>query len=328
MKPRILVTGGTGFIGSALVRSLVAKGKKIRVFDNDSRGAVQRLNDVKNQIEYVLGDIRDANQVRDAMHGVETVFHLAYVNGTEHFYSRPDLVLDVGVKGMINIMDGCEEQGVSELFLASSSEVYQEPPSIPTDESAPLVVPDPRNPRYSYGGGKIISELLAFHCRRTKLQRVIIFRPHNVYGPDMGWEHVVPQFTERIYRAIDKNSPDADAINFPIQGDGSETRSFVYVEDFVNGVLCLLEKGVDGNIYHIGTQNEISIRELALHIGNYFGRKLNVQSGPLQTGSVRRRCPDIRKIQNLGFEPSISIAEGLRQTLDWYTQNLRRRKSA
>ena len=84
------------------------------------------------------------------------------------------------------------------LVLASSSEVYQTPPQVPTDESAPLVVPDPLNPRYSYGGGKIISELMAINYGRKYFERVLIFRPHNVYGPDMGFEHVIPQFALRL----------------------------------------------------------------------------------------------------------------------------------
>ncbi len=129
---------------------------------------------------------------------MDEVHHLAFVNGTEFFYSAPELVLDVGVKGMINVIDACRAEGVGKLILASSSEVYQTPPHVPTDETAPLVVPDPTNPRYSYGGGKIISELMAINYGRKFFERVLIFRPHNVYGPDMGWEHVVPQFAMRL----------------------------------------------------------------------------------------------------------------------------------
>ena len=101
-------------------------------------------------------------------------------------------------KGMINVIDACRAHGVGRLMLASSSEVYQTPPQVPTDESAPLVVPDPLNPRYSYGGGKIISELMAINYGRKFFERVLIFRPHNVYGPDMGCEHVIPQFALRL----------------------------------------------------------------------------------------------------------------------------------
>src|SRR3954462_9617814 len=160
---RILVTGGSGFIGSALVKALLMDGNAVRVLDDNSRGAPRRVADGEKNIEFIAGDIRDAAAVTRAVKGVDEVHHLAFVNGTEFFYSAPELVLDVGVKGMINVIDACRSEGVGSLVLASSSEVYQTPPHVPTDEQAPLVVPDPANPRYSYGGGKIISELMAIN---------------------------------------------------------------------------------------------------------------------------------------------------------------------
>ena len=162
---------------------------------------------------------------------MDEVHHLAFVNGTEFFYSAPELVLDVGVKGMINVIDACRAHGVGTLILASSSEVYQTPPQVPTDESAPLVVPDPPNPRYSYGGGKIISELMAINYGRKFFERVLIFRPHNVYGPDMGFEHVIPQFALRLKRAAARSQ--TGTVPFEIQGDGRQTRSFCHVDDLV-----------------------------------------------------------------------------------------------
>ena len=156
-RRRILVTGGSGFIGSALVAALVRAGETVRVLDDNSRGASRRLAGVAKDIEFVAGDIRDAAAVHAAVRGMDEVHHLAFVNGTEFFYSAPELVLDVGVKGIVNVIDACRAAGVGRLVLASSSEVYQTPPQVPTDERAPLIVPDPTNPRYSYGGGKFIS---------------------------------------------------------------------------------------------------------------------------------------------------------------------------
>src|SRR5262249_38739956 len=150
----------SGFIGSGLVKALVREGNRVRVLDDNSRGAARRLKDVEKEIEFVAGDVRDPKAVASATSGMDEVHHLAFVNGTEFFYSAPELVLEVGVKGMINVLDACRASNVRTLVLASSSEVYQSPPKVPTDESAPLIVPDPMNPRYSYGGGKIISELL------------------------------------------------------------------------------------------------------------------------------------------------------------------------
>ena len=214
---RILVTGGSGFIGSALVKALVRAGETVRVFDDNSRGALRRLADVERDIEFVQGDIRDAAAVDAAMRGIDEVHHLAYVNGTATFYSAPEFVLDVGVKGMINVIDACRHHGVGRLVLASSSEVYQSPPNVPTAEDAPLVVPDPHNPRLSYGAGKIISEVMAINFGRKYFDRVLIFRPHNVYGPDMGFEHVIPQFAVRLKRAAAAHP--SGAVPFPIQGE-------------------------------------------------------------------------------------------------------------
>ena len=160
---RYLVTGGSGFIGSALAKSLVDSGNFVRVFDNNSRGNLRRLDSFINKIDFVQGDIRNLSEVSNACKGIDSICHLAYVNGTKFFYENPDLVLDVGVKGMINIIDAAKENSVKEIVLASSSEVYQTPELIPTPEDASLIVPDPLNPRFSYGGGKLISELLAIN---------------------------------------------------------------------------------------------------------------------------------------------------------------------
>ena len=139
---KVLVTGGSGFIGSALVKALVKSGARVRVLDDNSRGRPRRLEAVEKDIEFIGGDIRDAAAVDAATRGMDEVHHLAFVNGTEFFYTQPDLVLDVGVRGMINVIDACRKHDVGNLILASSSEVYQTPPTLPTDESAPLSVPD------------------------------------------------------------------------------------------------------------------------------------------------------------------------------------------
>ena len=202
---KYLITGGAGFIGAALVHRLVREGHQVRVLDNNSRGSMLRLASIKRQIEFIEGDIRDFETCLQAVTGVDAVCHLAFINGTKHFYSHPDLVLDVGVKGITNIIDSCLQQQVGNLFVASSSEVYQIPPVIPTDESAPLSIPDPLNPRYSYAGGKIIAELMALNHGRKNFDRVVVFRPHNVYGEDMGWDHVIPEFITSMDRSISEN---------------------------------------------------------------------------------------------------------------------------
>ena len=235
-----LVTGGAGFIGSSLVRRLLRDGHNVRVLDNQSRGRAGRLADVRDHVEFIAADVRDADAVLKAARGVDSLCHLASVNGTEWFYSKPEIVLEVGVKGIVNSIDACLKHDVPEFVLASSSEVYQTPPAVPTDEAAPLSVPDPLNPRFSYGGAKIISELMALNYGRRHLERVLVFRPHNVYGPDMGREHVIPQLVLRA-GALAAEHPDG-AIRFPIQGDGSQTRAFVHIDDFTDGLATVLKR--------------------------------------------------------------------------------------
>jgi nucleoside-diphosphate-sugar epimerase len=312
---RILVTGGTGFIGSALVKALVSRGEAVRVLDDNSRGAQRRLRGVEDDVELVKGDIRDADAVDNAMRGMDEVHHLAFVNGTANFYNAPDLVLDVGVKGMVNVIDSCRRHGVSTLVLASSSEVYQLPPRVPTDESAPLVLPDPHNPRLSYAAGKIISELMAINWGRKHFERVLIFRPHNVYGPDMGFDHVIPQFAMRL-RQMSRD--DAVRTEFPIQGGGEETRSFCHVDDLIAGVLIMRKHGEHLGIYHIGTSEEIAIADLARRMAAIAGLHIRLVPSAVLEGSTPRRCPDISKLRALGYAPRVPLDEGLPPTLKWY----------
>jgi nucleoside-diphosphate-sugar epimerase len=316
---RILVTGGSGFIGSGLVKALVKAGAQVRVLDDNSRGRPRRLTEVERDIEFIGGDIRDADAVTRATKGVDEVHHLAFVNGTEFFYSQPDLVLDVGVRGMINVIDACRAHNVGKLILASSSEVYQTPPQIPTDESAPLSVPDVLNPRYSYGGGKLISELMAINFGRKYFERVLIFRPHNVYGPDMGWEHVVPQFALRLKALADKQPQ--GVLRFDIQGTGDETRSFCFIDDLIAGVMVMRENGEHLGIYHVGTTEEVAIGEVARRIAAHAGREIKLVSRPTPAGGTERRCPDIDKLARLGFRPQVTLAQGLPPTVDWYFAN-------
>jgi nucleoside-diphosphate-sugar epimerase len=319
---RFLVTGGTGFIGSALVRGLLSRGALVRSLDNDTRGMRSRLEtslvSSAGRLELWEGDIRDLASVRRAAEGMASVIHLAYVNGTEFFYSKPDLVLEVAVKGMMNVLDACLATGIRDLVLASSSEVYQTPPMVPTDESAPLSVPDLLNPRYSYGGGKIISELLAVNYGRTHFDRVSIFRPHNCYGPDMGSEHAIPQLAHRLGECLASASD--GPVSLPIQGSGQETRSFVYIDDLVDGVLRIIESGGHLEIYHVGTDEEVTVAQLVEAMGRCVGREVRPQPGPLQPGGTHRRCPDIRKLKALGYLPRISLEQGLRLTVPWYLE--------
>jgi nucleoside-diphosphate-sugar epimerase len=274
------------------------------------------LGTILDKVEVFLGDVRNYETVSSFVNGADCVCHLAYVNGTENFYNKPDLVLDVAVRGMLNILDACREHSVKEFLLTSSSEAYQTPPITPTPEDIPLSVPDVLNPRYSYGGGKIINELMLINRARTEFDKAIIVRPHNVYGPDMGTGHVVSQFILRMLKLF-KEQPEG-VVDFPIQGTGEETRAFAYINDLVDGIKCALDHGEHLNIYHVGNDKEIPLENLAHLLARLLGRKINLIKGPLQPGSTLRRCPDISKLRKLGYEPKVSLWDGLQRTIDWY----------
>ena len=321
---RYLVTGGAGFIGSALVKRLLEKGHQVVVLDNFSRGKGHRLPNHSN-LTVIHGDIRNLEAVYTAMHDCDSVIHAAYVQGTQNFYTKPQEVLEVGVKGITNVLDACRYTGCKELILISSCEAYQMADEIPTDENVPLSVPDVLNPRYSYGGGKIVSELMVFAWARAGiLDRVMVIRPHNVYGPDMGEEHVVPEFTRRFQEIREKHpysNTCSDKLPFYIQGTGEETRSFCYIDDFTDAMMLVIEKGEHMNVYHLGSDQEITIKDLAKEMAKYFFLKIRIIPGILAKGSPPRRCPDITKIRQLGYEPKIPLGRGITDTLRWYLQH-------
>lgn len=319
MTKRVVVTGGSGFIGAHLVKRLVHDGWNVKVIDNLARGDQRRLQPVSNEIEVSNIDIRNEDAVTQAVVGADVVMHLAAINGTENFYNHPELVLDVGIRGALAVVNACRKSDVPDLVVASSAEVYQTPAIVPTDENIALTLPNSLNPRYSYGGSKIISELIAFNYGRDHFRKVQVFRPHNVYGPDMGTKHVIPQFITRAANAIDSHKL---AIPFPIQGSGMETRAFCHVDDAIAGILKMYEKGETREVYHIGNDEEVSIEYLVACLGTTMGLDLQIQPSQAAEGGTVRRCPDISKMRELGYRPKINLREGLKLTTDWYLKNL------
>ncbi len=300
---KILVTGGCGFIGHYLVKSLLRDGYEISVIDNLERGNIGRLQDVKDDIDYYSGDIRNRNDVfESAGRGVDAIIHLAFINGTKNFYSMPGKIIDIGIRGLLNVYDAAQYYGIKELFIASSGETYQNPPFVPTPEDVPLVIPDVTNPRYSYGGTKILYELIGQHYRRDEFDRVVTFRPHNVYGSDMGIDHVIPELINKI-----KNSEK----EITLLGDGKQTRAFCHVNDFCDGIKVLLSHGIDGEIYHVGNDEEVTIENLCMILLDKmsYNRDVKYSEGP--KGETNKRCPDISKIKSLGYNPKINLETGL-----------------
>jgi len=308
---KFLVTGGSGFIGSSITRHLVESGHAVRVLDNNSRGQLSRLSDIKEEFEFCEGDIRNEGLVQDSLKNIDAVVHLAYINGTANFYSHPEEVLDIAIRGMQNIVNGLKHSKVSELYLASSSEVYQKPYLFPTPESVPLVVPDPFNPRYSYGLGKIVQEFMALHATPS-LNKKVIFRPHNIYGPDMGTLHVVPELFLKI---SNDESP-----TVVLKGDGSQARSMCEIQDFIQGFSLLLSNEKVPEIINIGTSFETTILELALEIARQLGAEKKFLAGVAPNGETDRRLPDISKLRELGYIPTVSVRDGIAKYCAWFNR--------
>lgn len=306
-KKTFLVTGGTGFIGSNICKHLISKNYNVKIYDNNSRGSISKIKNFKKRVKFIKGDIRNQRALNKALKNTDAVIHLAYVNGTKYFYSKPVLILDIAVKGIINIIEACKTNNVKELYLASSSEVYQTPNKVPTDEHEPLKIPNIFNPRYSYGGGKILTELMGIHYGKKYFKKLIIFRPHNVYGSDMGNEHVVPEFINRFKSIKGKN--------FKIQGTGNEIRSFIYIDDFISAFNIILNRGKHLNIYNIGTAEKIKIKDLAYKLSKIFKKKIIIKKSSLAKGGTKVRVPNINKIKRIGFKPKFNLEKGLRKTL-------------
>lgn len=304
-----LVTGGTGFIGSNICNMLLKEGFNVNIFDNNFRGKFKRI-DTKNKknFKFFKGDIRNKKELLKSFNKVDAVIHLAYVNGTKYFYKNPTLVLDVAIKGLMNVIDLSIKKNIKEIYIASSSEVYQTPFKVPTDENEMMKIPNVMNPRYSYGGGKILSELVGINYGRKYFKKLIIFRPHNVYSEDMGNEHVIPEFIKKFKNLKNKN--------FKIIGTGNEIRSFIHIDDFVNAFRIIMKKGKHLNIYNIGTNEKVKIRDLAKKLSSIFNKKIKIIKSSSHVGGTNIRIPNIKKIKKLGFKQTISLNEGLKKIIN------------
>jgi len=308
---KILVTGGAGFIGSHIARYFVANGFEVRVFDDFSRGSNSRLIELEDQIEIIEGDIRNTGELVRASRDIDTLIHLAFVNGTENFYKYPNLVLDVAIEGILSVREAIKQNNIYDVMLASSSEIYQVPNVFPTPEDVSFSIPSLNNPRFSYGLGKIIQEFYLYHMN-VELKNLTIFRPHNVYGFDMGNLHVIPELFNKALGAKDSNH------KLEIQGDGNQTRTFCHILDFICAFDLIFLNRSGKEVFNIGTSEEVSIGYLAKEIARITGIELTLNHTNMPEGGTNRRIPDISKIENLGFRQEIDLKSGLYM----YYQNL------
>ena len=304
----ILITGGLGFIGNNLAKNLIKKNKNVTILDNSYRGNIRNISNIKHKIRVIKCDLLKKKDIKKALNNIDTVIHCAAINGTKNFYNNPSLVLDVGVVGLINLVECCKGKKIDNFFVASSSEVYHLPEQIPTSEKVKMVIPDVFNPRYSYAGSKIFSELYAIHKCSKIFKRTVIFRPHNVYGANMGSDHVIPEL-------IIKGKNNGNYLN--VQGSGNETRSFIHINDFVHAFDILLNKGKNLNIYNIGTMERVTVKKLSSIILKNLGSKKKIRFGKLAKGGTKHRCPNISKISKLGFKQKIKLNEGIQNLIKY-----------
>lgn len=309
-----LVLGSKGFLGRHLLAALpCAAGADLPECD---------VRETDRECGYTRTAYCHVGNAK-AENGVGAVWHLAALNGsTAGFYEQPWEVLDTQVRGTLNVIDACVEENIQTLVLFSSSEAYQVPPVIPTPENVPLSVPDLTNPRYSYGGGKIAAELLAWW---SPIPRVVIVRPHNVFGPGQRSGHVIPDMIERAAK-----TPDAGTFDI----NGSATRSFIYIDDFTDAMMTIWEhtqkqEGRVREIYHVGTEEQTSTVALAGQISDLMGKKgpqyprgyaYKFKTNPGPEGGTRSRCPDTGKLRALGWSQKVSLEEGLKKTIAAYLE--------
>jgi nucleoside-diphosphate-sugar epimerase len=320
---KVLITGGAGFVGYHLAKRLAAQNYDVALADNFFRGKrdedFQALLKLPN-VHLIEGDLSQKEAWDTLGSGYEQVYHLVGINGTKLFYEIPHEVLRIGVASTMYALDWFRtKNGVmkAKILYTSSNEAYASALEaygslpLPTPENVPLVIADTYNPRWSYGGQKLIGELFFIHYSKAYDFRMSIVRPHNFYGPRAGYEHAVPQIVGRISA---KQEP------FEIFG-ADETRSFCYIDDAVEAIQRVMEsEKTDGGTYHIGTNTETNMRELTeniLSLMSYTPKKTALKNSP--EGSVKRRFPDVSKIKrDTGWEAHTSLGEGLKKTIAWY----------
>lgn len=323
---KILITGGAGSVGVYLARRLAEQGKEVVIADNFFRGKrdpdLEALLAMPN-VTLIEADLTTREGWDSLGTGYTHVYQLASINGTKLFYEMPHEVLRIGVTTTLHSLEWLKDTHPNaKILYTSSNEAYagaldsfnQLP--IPTPEKVPHVISDVHNPRWTYAGTKLIGEMFYIHFAKAHGLKSVIVRPHNFYGPRTGYDHVIPEFIERIEQRVDP---------FPIYG-ADNTRTFCYMEDAVEAMQMVMESDTeDGAIYHIGRphSDEVSMQELAEKLFDIAGWKptqLDIQNSP--EGSVKRRAADVSKIeQEIGWKAKVPFEEGLKRTLEWYRKN-------
>jgi nucleoside-diphosphate-sugar epimerase len=306
---RYVVTGGAGFIGSALVRALLARGEaQVRVIDNLLTGREANLAELCSQIEWDRSDIRDAAAMLSAMRDADVVFHLAAIPSVPRSIKDPVLSHEVNIDGTFNVLRACVDAKVRRVVYAASSSAYGDTEVLPKVET---MLPRPKSP---YAVQKLMGEQYASVFYSCFGLETVALRFFNVYGerqdPASPYSGVLSLFMKAL---IERSAP-------TIFGDGEQTRDFTYVEDVA--ALCLKAasaSGVAGKVYNAGNGNRYSLNFVWDLLQKIEGIRMAANYGPPRTGDVRDSKADTTAARrDLGHDPQYSLEEGLRRTLAWY----------
>ena len=304
-----LVTGGAGFIGSNLVRALLARGCSVRVLDNFSTGRHENLADIKERIDLQVGDLRDDDALFNAVLGVRYIFHVGALPSVIRSVEDPKSTHDVNITGTLKLLLAAREAGVERVIFSSSSSVYGDTPTLPKRED---MVPNPMSP---YALSKLTGEhyLRVFHelygLRTYSLRYFNVFGPRQ--DPSSHYAAVIPLFID----ALKNERPPT------IYGDGEQTRDFTYIDDVVAGNLCCMEAPDEaaGGAFNIAWGYRTSVNELAKKIAGLMGKDIQPVHQDPRPGDVRDSQADSTRARaELGWNPSVQFEDGLRRTVEWF----------
>lgn len=305
---RALVTGGAGFIGSHLVRALLAGGHTVRVIDDLSTGDFARLAGLAGRIEWVQADICDPAASASAVDGVEVVFHQAAIPSVARSLADPLASNRANVSGTLTLLTASHAAGVRRLVYAASSSQYGRSPVLPKVES---LCPDPMSP---YAVSKLAGEQYCQVYARLGLVETVSLRYFNVFGPGQDpasqYAAVIPRFITAVL----------EGGSLPLEGTGEQSRDFTYVENVVSAnLLAAQASNVSGEAMNIGCGERYDLKTLIEELEAIIGKTARVEQHPSRPGDVAHSLADITKARRLlGYEPTVSFREGLRRTVEWY----------
>ena len=304
---RVLVTGGAGFIGSNLVRAILARGDDVRVLDNFSTGNRANLAGLDRDVELVEGDLRSYERVHAAVRGAEVVFHQGALPSVPRSVQDPLTTTAVNVEGTLNVLLAARDSGARRIVNASSSSVYGNGGELPRTESQ---LPDPISP---YAVAKLAAERFCTSFSRVYAMEVVSLRYFNVFGPRQDpmsqYAAVVPRFV----RAVATGEP------VTVYGDGEQSRDFTFVDNVVSANLLAADApGVEGAIVNVAMGGSTTVNELAATIGRLLDRPVEKRYEPERTADVNASWADVGEARRLlGYETRVCLEEGLRRTAEF-----------